>query len=50
MHRHAASSLTLALVLAACTQSTPPPADAYDISKMDLKPVAAKVSAERHTG
>src|SRR5262245_60710690 len=39
----------LALVaLAACGQS--PPQDPYDISKMDLKPVAARMSAERHTG
>jgi len=33
-----------ASLLAACGQ------DAYDTSKMDLKPVAAKVSAERHKG
>ncbi|MEO8143300.1 MAG: hypothetical protein ABI654_03720, partial [Betaproteobacteria bacterium] len=40
-----------AILLAACSPSAPPPAaDPYDISKMDLKPVPAKVSAERHTG
>jgi len=33
-----------ASLLAACGQ------DAYDTSKMDLRPVAAKVSAERHKG
>jgi nitrite reductase (NO-forming) len=36
--------------LAACNQTAAPPADPYDISKMDLKPVPAKVSAERHKG
>jgi len=41
-------SLALAAPLAACGPSTPP--DAYDVSKMDLKPVPSKVSAERHTG
>jgi len=35
-------------LLAACNPSTPP--DAYDISKMDLKPKPAKITAERHTG
>jgi nitrite reductase (NO-forming) len=35
-------------VLAACNPSAPP--DPYDVSKMDLKTVAAKVSAERHKG
>ena len=39
-----------AAALAACSPSSAPPADPYDISKMDLKPVPAKVSAERHTG
>jgi nitrite reductase (NO-forming) len=39
---------TLSL-LAACNPSAPP-ADAYDVSKMDLKPAPAKVSAERHKG
>ena len=37
------------LLLGACN-STAPPADPYDPSKMDLKPTPAKVSAERHTG
>ena len=42
--------------LVACTQNAPPApapsatADKYDISKMDLKPTPAKVTAERHTG
>jgi nitrite reductase (NO-forming) len=37
--------------LAACNQSSAPPAaDPYDVSKMDLKPVPAKVSAARHAG
>jgi len=35
-------------LLAACNPSAPP--DAYDVSKMDLKPAPAKVSAERHKG
>jgi nitrite reductase (NO-forming) len=40
-----------ALFLGACGQGSSPTAtDPYDISKMDLKPVPAKVSAERHTG
>ena len=39
-----------ASLLAACNPSSAPPADPYDISKMDLKPVPAKVSAERHKG
>src|SRR5690348_2179549 len=39
-----------AFALAACNPSNPPPADPYDISKMDLKPTPAKVTAERHTG
>jgi nitrite reductase (NO-forming) len=33
--------------LGACSQ---PPPDPYDVSKMDLKPVPSKMSAERHTG
>jgi nitrite reductase (NO-forming) len=37
----------LAAMLAACKG---PAADPYDISKMDLKPLPAKVSAERHKG
>jgi nitrite reductase (NO-forming) len=35
-------------LLAACNPSAPP--DAYDVSKMDLKPAPAKVSAERNKG
>ncbi|HTN67791.1 MAG TPA: hypothetical protein VL051_16595, partial [Burkholderiaceae bacterium] len=47
---------TSALLLTACDQSTPKSAaaavadDPYDISKMDLKPVPATVTSERHTG
>src|SRR6188768_4083140 len=37
----------LAAMLAACKG---PAADPYDISKMDLKPAPAKVSADRHKG
>jgi nitrite reductase (NO-forming) len=37
-----------ALALASCGQGTPP--DKYDPAKMDLKPAAAKLSAERHKG
>src|SRR3954471_9882367 len=36
------------LVLTACHQSEP--ADRYDPSKMDLKPVPSKMSGERHSG
>src|SRR6185436_3231645 len=42
--------LTLAFLLAGCSQSPAPTIDPYDVSKMDLKPVAAKVSSERHKG
>ena len=46
--------LLLILLLAACSPSSapppPPPQDRYDTSKMDLKPVPAKLSAERHQG
>jgi len=38
-----------ALLLGACNPS-PPAADSYDTSKMDLKPTPAKISDERHTG
>src|SRR5437868_3941517 len=38
-------SCLLALTLSACI-----PADPYDPAKMDLKPVAAKISSGRHTG
>src|SRR5215468_1312009 len=37
------------LLLAAC-QKAPQVQDPYDVAKMDLKPVPAKVSAERHKG
>src|SRR5581483_8512139 len=40
---------TAALLLGGCSSVTKP-ADRYDPSKMDLKPVPAKISAERHTG
>jgi nitrite reductase (NO-forming) len=43
-----AAAAVLAASLAACGPAAPP--DAYDTSKMDLKPVPAKVSAERHKG
>jgi nitrite reductase (NO-forming) len=39
-----------AFLLAACSPPPPPPADPYDITKMDLKPVPARVTAERHKG
>ncbi len=39
---------TSAILLAACGPAAPP--DRYDPAKMDLKPVAAKMSTERHTG
>ena len=38
------------LLLAACDSGTPGRADRYDVAKMDLKPVAAKLSNERHKG
>jgi nitrite reductase (NO-forming) len=37
-----------AALLAACNPSSAP--DSYDVSKMDLKPAAAKLTAERHKG
>ncbi|HYT48571.1 MAG TPA: cytochrome C, partial [Burkholderiales bacterium] len=37
---------TAALLLSACGQRNDP----YDVAKMDLKPVPAKISAERHQG
>ena len=43
-------ALAAALLLAACEQKPPTAADAYDQGRMDLKPVPAKVSAERHKG
>jgi nitrite reductase (NO-forming) len=39
-----------ALLLGACSPSTPQADDPYDQGKMDLKPTPAKISAERHTG
>ena len=40
-----------ALLLGACGPTVQsPPADRYDTSKMDLKPVPAKLTSERHTG
>src|SRR5215470_15970685 len=56
--RPLACSLALgaaAALLSACSPSAPsapaaPVADPYDIGKMDLKPLPAKVSAERHQG
>jgi FtsP/CotA-like multicopper oxidase with cupredoxin domain len=41
------AALAVVFSLAACN---PSPQDPYDVSKMDLKPVPAKVSAERHKG
>src|SRR5262249_7917636 len=41
-------TLLASLGVAAC--SPPPVPDAYDVTKMDLKPVPAKVTAERHSG
>ena len=38
-----------AVLLTACNPSAPA-TDPYDVGKMDLKPVPAKVSAERHKG
>ena len=42
-------AIAAAFILGACN-SEAPSADAYDPNKMDLKPVPAKVSSERHTG
>ncbi len=39
-----------AILLAACEQKPQAAVDPYDQSRMDLKPVPAKVSAERHKG
>ena len=38
------------LSLAACDQGARPTSDAYDQSKMDLKPAPAKLTSERHQG
>jgi nitrite reductase (NO-forming) len=41
----------VAFLIAACSPPPAPPAqDPYDIAKMDLKPLPAKVSSERRTG
>ena len=49
-----ASACALILSCVACGPTPPPapaaPVDRYDVSKMDLKPVAATLSNERHTG
>ena len=42
-------ALTLAATLSGCNPSAPA-ADPYDVARMDLKPVPAKVTAERHKG
>jgi len=44
------SLAAITLLLAGCDQGPRPPADPYDVSKMDLKPVPAKIGAERHKG
>jgi nitrite reductase (NO-forming) len=45
------SALLTAIFLAGCTAKTgPAQIDPYDPAKMDLKPVAATISSERHTG
>jgi nitrite reductase (NO-forming) len=38
------------LLLTGCDQGGRPPADSYDVGKMDLKPVAAKIGGARPTG
>ncbi len=40
----------LLFLVSGCSPSTAPQTDPYDVSKMDLKPLPAKVSAERHKG
>ena len=42
--------LALALALAACDPKPASRPDPYDPAKMDLKPLPAKVTAQRHTG
>jgi len=42
--------LCAALLMAACKQIATQADDPYDIGKMDLKPVPAKVTSERHKG
>ena len=49
----AATLMLPALLLAACNPKTQPSVgrvDAYDVSKMDLKPVPASISSDRHKG
>jgi nitrite reductase (NO-forming) len=48
--RECALTAAALFVLAACDQGTRPASDAYDQSKMDLKPTPAKLSTERHQG
>src|SRR5689334_23154715 len=50
MNGRVALAILLGFSISACGPSSAPTADPYDLSKMDLKPVPAKVSAERHTG
>jgi nitrite reductase (NO-forming) len=49
LNRIALAPAVIALVLAACGKESAPP-DPYDQSKMDLKPLPAKVSGVRHKG
>jgi nitrite reductase (NO-forming) len=42
--------ITIAAALVAALAACGRPADPYDVTKMDLKPTPAKVSAERHKG
>jgi nitrite reductase (NO-forming) len=44
----AAAVILIAVILCACSSREKP--DPYDQSKMDLKPVPAKITSERHTG
>jgi nitrite reductase (NO-forming) len=46
MHRF----ILLVAFLSACGQSSPPPTDSYDVKKMDLKSVPARITTERHNG
>ena len=52
MTRFQALALLVAVGITGCNFSSAPPAatDPYDISKMDLKPVPAKVTQDRHKG
>jgi nitrite reductase (NO-forming) len=49
MNKRTAISTFLIVLLAAC-QKGPQVQDPYDVAKMDLKPVPAKVTSERHKG